>query len=147
MKGIAVPYIIALILGIVIIGLLGYLLFVLGGQVGGTGTAQTCAAKQAAWCQQWSVTGFSGGTCPTTQAIAIGKASCANDKDATDAWIKFAPGCTGVLPSKEFCQASFGQSAQAVSCIVDPANGRTDDSICKKISPSMSCDIKTGICV
>jgi hypothetical protein len=66
-KGVAVPYIIALILGIVVIGLLGYWFFVLGGQAGGTATSQGCNTKIASWCQQWSIDGFKDPNCPTIQ--------------------------------------------------------------------------------
>ncbi|TAL47569.1 hypothetical protein EPN87_02635 [archaeon] len=141
MKGIAVPYIIALILGIVIIGLLGYWFFVLGGQVGGTGTMQTCSAKQAAWCQQWSVTGFSG-NCPATQF-------CTSINDANTKWQSFAPGCDKSAPTQPFCQASFGSTSSSASgrttvdCIV---NDQPNDGVCTKAGYT-SCDTKTGFCV
>ena len=49
-KGVAVPYIIAIVLGIVVIGLIGYWLFILGGGLG-TKTIQTeCNGKLLSWC-------------------------------------------------------------------------------------------------
>jgi hypothetical protein len=57
-KGIAVPYVIALILGIIVVGVIGYWFFVLGGKGGGTGTETACQAKLVSFCTQWSLKGY-----------------------------------------------------------------------------------------
>lgn len=57
-KGIAVPYIIALILGIAVIAILGYWFFVLGGKIGGVGVTTECQAKEASYCQAWSAVNY-----------------------------------------------------------------------------------------
>ncbi len=49
MKGVAVPYIIAILLGVAVIGLIGYWLFVAGGRI----PEAECKAAQEAWCDQW----------------------------------------------------------------------------------------------
>ena len=142
----AVPYIIALILGIVVVGLLGYWFFVLGGQVGGTGTTQQCNAKQASWCQQWSLTGFSG-DCPATQLCDKSSNDPAEKPEAK--WQAFAPGCGTTPPSAPFCQASFGQGGTGgtgtqpttpVSCLT---NNKPDDTKC---TGGKKCDA-TGKCI
>jgi hypothetical protein len=53
-KGVAVPYIIAILLGVGVIGLVGYWLFVSGGQFGGSATEQSCRNSFSTWCSQWS---------------------------------------------------------------------------------------------
>jgi hypothetical protein len=104
-KGVAVPYIIAIILGIVVIALLGYWLFVLGGHVGGVGTEQTCGAKKIAWCQQWSVNNFQG-DCPATQ-FCTGPTGTGG---AMEKWQSFAPGCGTTPPKNTECPLILGQS-------------------------------------
>ncbi len=53
MKAVAVPYIVAIILGVVVIGLLGYWFFIQGGKATVTGSAAECDAKVASYCLQW----------------------------------------------------------------------------------------------
>lgn len=56
-KGIAVPYIIALILGIVVVALLGYWFFVLGGQFGGRASLTECQGKLNLYCNMYATQG------------------------------------------------------------------------------------------
>ena len=58
MRGVATPYIIALILGILVIGLLGFIFFGKGLDTTKTGNEQICGAKKSAYCQQWSLTNY-----------------------------------------------------------------------------------------
>ncbi len=59
MKGVAVPYIIAILLGVGVIGLIGYWFFVSGGQFG-TGVAnQQCRTDFQQSCQTWVAGGYS----------------------------------------------------------------------------------------
>ncbi len=50
-KGIAIPYIIALIIGIVVVGVIGYWFFGLAGKGSGVGTTVGCDAKTLSYCQ------------------------------------------------------------------------------------------------
>ncbi len=52
MKGIAVPYIIAILLGVGVIGLVGYWLFVSGGRLGTTTAENNCKNDLLAICNQ-----------------------------------------------------------------------------------------------
>lgn len=58
MKGIAIPYVIALILGIIVVGVIGYWFFVLGGQGGGAGLETMCRAKAISYCTGWNLNGY-----------------------------------------------------------------------------------------
>ena len=51
MKGVAVPYIIAILLGVAVIGLIGYQLFASAGKV----SSAECTNAQRQWCTQWEV--------------------------------------------------------------------------------------------
>ena len=59
MKAIAVPYIIAVLLGVAVIGLIGYWLFVSGGQFGNTAASETCRTDFLQACQKWASDGYS----------------------------------------------------------------------------------------
>lgn len=50
MRGVAVPYIIALILGVAVIGLIGYWFVVQGGKFGGQSAKTICDNKFLQWC-------------------------------------------------------------------------------------------------
>ena len=52
MKGIAIPYIIAIILGVAVIGLIGYWLFVSGGQFGKGVGEQNCQSDVTQFCNR-----------------------------------------------------------------------------------------------
>lgn len=83
---IPVPYIIALILGIVVVGLLAYWFFVLGGRIGGQASESECRAKENIYCSTWSTTDYDldnkpGGkdfskSCPTTSADVYAPECC-----------------------------------------------------------------------
>ncbi len=51
-KGVAVPYIIAILLGVGVIGLVGYWLFVSGGQFSGSTATTACRSAQLQYCNQ-----------------------------------------------------------------------------------------------
>ncbi|MBI2084100.1 MAG: hypothetical protein HYT70_00595 [Candidatus Aenigmarchaeota archaeon] len=51
-KGIAVPYIIAILLGIAVIGLIGYWLFVSGGRIGISSAELQCNNQVIRYCDQ-----------------------------------------------------------------------------------------------
>jgi len=53
-----VPYIIALILGIIVVGLLAYWFFILGGKIPGITTEQWCNERKFSFCTQWSECGY-----------------------------------------------------------------------------------------
>jgi len=52
MKAIAVPYIIAIVLGVGVIGLIGYWLFISGGQFGTGVSANKCDSDALNFCNQ-----------------------------------------------------------------------------------------------
>src|SRR3990172_7100789 len=56
-KAVAVPYIIAILLGIAVIGLVGYWFFVSTGRLGGAATLTDCQNKEVQYCSQWLRTG------------------------------------------------------------------------------------------
>ncbi len=53
-----VPYIIALLLGIAVVAILGYWFFVLGGQLGGEVSQQSCTSKASIYCTTWQANGY-----------------------------------------------------------------------------------------
>lgn len=58
-KGIAVYYIIAIILGVIVIGVIGYWFFTVASRGGGTQATIDCDALKVAFCQEWSSSGYS----------------------------------------------------------------------------------------
>jgi hypothetical protein len=57
-KAVATPYIIAIILGIIVIAIIGYYFLVLGGTIGGSGQQVNCDAQKLAVCREWSTLGY-----------------------------------------------------------------------------------------
>ena len=80
-KGVAIPYIIAVLLGIAVIGIIGYWFFFLGGSLGGEISAQDCSRKLVTYCSIWLGQGY--GTSP-----AVGP------------WGEYAVGCSKLDPLK-----------------------------------------------
>lgn len=93
-KGIAVQYIIALILGVAVLGLIGYWFFVLGGRIPGEATTTWCQTRENRWCSVWARTGLF------------------PDEDWDDgAGGGFAPGCLNIgfeEPDETRCQTLLG---------------------------------------
>lgn len=58
-KGVAIPYVIALIIGIVVVGVIGYWFFGLAGKGTGVQATINCDAIKLSFCQEWSSTGYS----------------------------------------------------------------------------------------
>lgn len=85
-KGVAIPYIIALILGIAVIAVLGYWFFVLGGKLGGIGVTTECRAKEVSYCQAWETLGYGDtkplepdwGTCKAIKDYSDPEGRCKN---------------------------------------------------------------------
>ena len=75
MKAIAVPYIIAILLGVGVIGLIGYWLFVSGGQFGKGAATQQCRADYQQACNEWAGTGYLGNK-PTYGGVFIANSDC-----------------------------------------------------------------------
>jgi hypothetical protein len=71
-----IPYIIALILGVIVIALLAYWIFFSGGNLGTIITEKGCEAKKMGYCNEYKTTGkapkqyFSGIPCATVTAPA-----------------------------------------------------------------------------
>lgn len=56
-KAVAVPYIIAIVLGIAVIGLIGYFFFSEGGKTTTTGEQAKCQSQRFSYCVQWQASG------------------------------------------------------------------------------------------
>jgi hypothetical protein len=97
---IPIPYIVALILGIIVIGVIGYWFFVLSGKGGGTASEQFCRAKELTYCSQWSKCDYS--TAPGTD--------CRPGKQTFD---KYAPECRSydwaLAVNDDACREILGQ--------------------------------------
>lgn len=52
-----IPYIIALVLGVIVIALLAYWLFMSGGEFGTMITESSCQAKKMSYCNRWKFEG------------------------------------------------------------------------------------------
>ena len=82
-KGVAVPYIIAIVLGIVVIGLIGYWLFISGGNFGTTSANTQCKEKLLIYCTKLFSSGSAtwdySATCDTVlkiNAVTIAQSLC-----------------------------------------------------------------------
>ena len=62
-KAVAIPYVIALILGLIVIAILAYWFINQSGKATNVGTSAECQAKAFSYCVQWQVKGD--GTGPT----------------------------------------------------------------------------------
>jgi len=98
---IPVPYIVALILGIVIIALLGYWFFVLGGRLPGQATEGVCREKALVWCSEWSGTGYD----------ASGFVGFSTTCGAEDIASYYAPECCSYAPFNTMSTAGPAQAA------------------------------------
>lgn len=78
-KAVAIPYVIALIMGVIAIGILAYWLINQSGKATSTGTSAECQAKLFSFCNQWLVRGgekddkpapgsFDWGNCPAKES-------------------------------------------------------------------------------
>ena len=65
-KGVAVGYVIALILGIVVIALIGVLLAVTGGKFSGQSAATQCNTDKIQWCLNWGANNYVVASKPST---------------------------------------------------------------------------------
>ncbi len=96
-KGVAIPYIIALILGIVVVGVIGYWFFILSGGGGGKATEAECNVKASNWCRTWANSAWT---------------SVPKKFDGTDyTWDEFAPGCSDIRitePQRPYCEQLLG---------------------------------------
>lgn len=63
-KGIAVPYIIAILLGVAVIGFVGYWLFLSTGRLGFGAASQQCKNDFLEACTVWGAGGYNGNTPP-----------------------------------------------------------------------------------
>lgn len=99
---IPVPYIIALILGIVVVGILGYGFFVLGWRIPGLSAEQQCSTRKSSYCTEWARSGY---------------ADEAEPKGGV--WDDYAPGCKDIgvdKPIKYDCRLMFGLKPTGTTC-------------------------------
>ena len=97
---IPVPYIIALILGIVVVGILGYGFFVLGWKIPGLSAELQCNARKDSYCTEWARSGY-------------------DAEPQGGVWESYAPGCKDIgvaKPSKYDCKLLFGLKPTGTAC-------------------------------
>lgn len=70
-KGVAVPYIIAIVLGIAVLALLGYWFYITSGSL----TKEQCRTDYIGWCTHWKNDGWTG-TVPTLGTWATYRTNC-----------------------------------------------------------------------
>ena len=85
-KGVAIPYIISLILGIVVVALLGYWFFVLGPGISQNASLINCQSKLTNYCNTWRQTGYVGITdftkaCDAANLAGTSAAECCSYAD------------------------------------------------------------------
>ncbi|RLI73191.1 hypothetical protein DRP04_16100 [Archaeoglobales archaeon] len=94
-----VPYIIAIVIGIIVIGVLAYMFVTKTGIFSGFTSEQECKAKLKVWCTQWQLSGFDP-LWPHDNPFASGQ-----DND-------FAPECRSFSwarnPSRDDCEKELG---------------------------------------
>ena len=91
-----VSHIIAIILGVIVLGLLGYFLYTNFIKAGSTVTEETCRSKFTQFCSLWSVTGYKqlpigykNGFYETTPECSDLESKLGDDKDNGDSCRKF----------------------------------------------------------
>ncbi len=96
-KAVAIPYVIALILGVIVVGILGYWFIAQGGKTIGKGKGSECDSL----CAAWRNSGF--GLKPSNI-----KEVCSGSEDT--------------IQMKDFCMTRLGCKAESPSC----TGGRID---------------------
>mgnify|MGYP001579780828 CR=1 FL=1 len=61
MKAVAIPYVIALIFGVIVISILAYWIINQSGKTSAAGSSAECQAKAFSYCVQWQVKGGDAG--------------------------------------------------------------------------------------
>jgi hypothetical protein len=97
-----IPYIIALILGVIVLGLLAYWLYT--GGVGFDKTVQesTCRTKVGFYCSSWKTNSYQSDKLPNNQKFS---AACRITSDNKDDY--YAPDC---------CSFTWAQTVTAIVC-------------------------------
>lgn len=94
-KAVAVPYVIALILGIIVVAVIGYWFFVVAGGGGGQLSRTECQSRFVAYCTEWSLKGY--GALPGDQTF-----------------IQRHVGCTAYVSESYFAGADEEEDCRAV---------------------------------
>ncbi len=101
-----IPYIIAIILGIIVVSAVGYWFIYLGHGFWGEVTVQSCNSKKQMYCNIWAAAGYPSGE------DAIRDNSCVDDEGnvatwgTAEDWACYAPGCAEIgvnVPTVEEC--------------------------------------------
>lgn len=101
---IPVPHIIALVLGIIVVGLLAFWFFILGGRLPGETDQARCNTLIHQYCTAWSACGYD--------------AACAPSLDET-AWNAYAPACNAIntpIPTSYSCKLVMGLLPNGSPC-------------------------------
>jgi hypothetical protein len=93
---IPIPYIIALIFGVIVISLIGYWLTTQGSKTITTGNAAECNSKQYTFCIQWKNTAFRDDARPPALGFDV---TCAQPTKSTCEELGLGPTCVNRGPS------------------------------------------------
>ena len=104
-KAVAVPYVIALILGIIVVAVIGYWFFVVAGGGGGQLSSTTCEAKFLAYCTNLAASNNLGSA--TSDDFLKTNAGCSSYTGGSDQYIGTA--------STTDCQRVIGQSTTTIA--------------------------------
>ncbi len=104
MKAVAVPYIIAILLGVAVIGLIGYWLFVSGGKFGETAAEQQCRSDFLQACQSWASGGYLTNL-PNNNGVFKNEGGNTCLKQVTGSEIVFGDSSTSKASLKSKCSA------------------------------------------
>jgi hypothetical protein len=104
-KGIAIPYIIALILGIVVVALLGYWFFVLGGTFTGKASITECQTKLSTYCAAFSTAGYPSSNPAFTDSCSSSTVSSTDSPECCSYYTQLRTGTNWELT----CRGLLGQ--------------------------------------
>lgn len=100
-KGVAIPYIIAIIFGVVVLAIIGYWFFVMGGKFGMTTTSTECSTMKVSYCQESYSLGWS------DTLIAKWDNNCGANP---------ATGATEVIKKSERCDYCSANVLSGITC-------------------------------
>jgi hypothetical protein len=111
-----IPYIIALVLAIVVIGLVVYWLYFSGGDFYRTITEYSCRSKMSAYCSQWKL----GGDAPKPYFASSPTDACPVSQGRVASGEIYAPECCGFDWALGDLRESCGVGEPATTTTVSP---------------------------
>ncbi|MBU5537461.1 MAG: hypothetical protein QW818_01465 [Candidatus Aenigmatarchaeota archaeon] len=113
-KGIAVPYIIAIFLGVGVIGLLGYWLFVSGIKFGGGVSSEQCRTDFLEACNKWTSAGYNTNIPPPNGVFK---------NEDNNVCLKQITGSDRALPDEPASKWSFRNWCSTIGSVSTPPAG------------------------